>query len=471
MSIDLSDIVWLRRTLARGALGVKLASLNVAVQVAAFIDGFSQAAVASTNPLVVLAACAVTVWAGFRFAGALQRGNRRAAWTALALSLPYLGIFVQTFDWYNGLFKLVTGIPLVFIVLAGLARVSPRSERAITVAHARQIDPFRSAASAGRARPAFGKKLSFGLYGFLSLLVLAMILPPLSAIGDSSKRAQLQAGADEASFGEAFGSDLGRKLSGLFWTSSAPDANPERETGALFGTLLPALLIASFLYRRARRHAMMRATDLARRKGDDAVIVYLRSFADDRLKMRARAANGRWWLESVLRVSFEEVLVDHLWRVAAVIAIGQPGEKLAPLGAAREWVSGDAWQPAVERIVTQARLVVLVLGRTEGVAWEFAKLKQLGCLHKLVLLVPPVKSAEVQARWAALALPTTVDVHRARAIVFPDGVSPHILTAHDRDDWSFEAALDCAAQFTLAPGDEPHQRDVPPGKVALASRG
>src|SRR6266498_1764533 len=136
MSTDLSDVVWLRRTLARGALGVKIASLNVTVQVAAFIDGFSEAAVGSTNPLVVLAACAITVWAGFRLAGALQRGSRRAAWTVLALSLPYLGIYVQTFDWYNGLFKLLTGIPLVFLVLAGLARVSRRSERAIVLAQA-----------------------------------------------------------------------------------------------------------------------------------------------------------------------------------------------------------------------------------------------------------------------------------------------------------------------------------------------
>ena len=201
------------------------------------------------------------------------------------------------------------------------------------------------------------------------------------------------------------------------------------------------------------------------------MIVYLRSFADDRLKMRARAANGRWWLESVLRVSFEEVVVDHLWRVAAVIAVGRPGEKVGPLGAAREWLSGDAWQPAVERIVTQARLVVLVLGRTEGVAWEFAKLKELGCLHKLVLLVPPVRSAELQARWASLNLPSTVDVRRARAIVFPDGVSPHVLTAHDRDDWTYEAALDCAARFTLAPQNEPNQRDVPRAKIAAAARG
>ncbi len=471
MSTDLSDVVWLRRTLARGALGVKIASLNVTVQVAAFIDGFSEAAVGSTNPLVVLAACAITVWAGFRLAGALQRGSRRAAWTVLALSLPYLGIFVQTFDWYNGLFKLVTGIPLVFMVMAGLARVSPRSERAITVAHASQIDPFRSAASAGRARPAFGRNLSLGLYGFLALFALAILLPPLNAISDSSRRAQLQAGARDASFINAFGSDLGRKLTGVIWTSSAPDANPERETGALFGTLLPPLLIASFLYRRARRHAMTRATDLARLKSNDAVIVYLRSFADDRLKMRARAANGRWWLESVLRVSFEEVVVDHLWRVAAVIAIGRPGEKLAPLGAAREWVSADAWQPTVEHIVTQARLVVLVLGRTEGVAWEFAKLKELGCLHKLVLLVPPVKSAELQARWGALALPSTVDVQRARAIVFPDAVSPHVLTAHDRDDWTYEAALDCAAQFTSARADEWRQQDGAHAQVAAPARG
>src|SRR6266508_4543781 len=471
MNTDLSDVVWLRRTLGRGALAIKIASLNVAVQVAAFIDGFSEAAVGSTNPLVVLAACAITVWAGFRLAGALQRGSRRAAWTVLALSLPYLGIFVQTFDWYNGLFKLVTGIPLVFMVMAGLARVSPRSERAITVAHASQIDPFRSAASAGRARPAFGRNLSLGLYGFLALFALAILLPPLNAISDSSRRAQLQAGARDASFINAFGSDLGRKLTGVIWTSSAPDANPERETGALFGTLLPPLLIASFLYRQARRHAMLRATDLARRKGNDAAIVYLRSFADDRLKMRARAANGRWWLESVLRVSFEEVVVDHLWRVAAVIAVGRPGEKVGPLGAAREWLSGDAWQPAVERIVTQARLVVLVLGRTEGVAWEFAKLKELGCLHKLVLLVPPIRSAELQARWASLNLPSTVDVRRARAIVFPDGVSPHVLTAHDRDDWTYEAALDCAARFTLAPQNEPNQRDVPRAKIAAAARG
>ena len=54
-------------------------------------------------------------------------------------------------------------------------------------------------------------------------------------------------------------------------------------------------------------------------------MLYLRSFHDDsKLKIRARAANGRTVLEKFVRVTFEEVVTDHLWNYGPVLAIGNP---------------------------------------------------------------------------------------------------------------------------------------------------
>jgi hypothetical protein len=52
------------------------------------------------------------------------------------------------------------------------------------------------------------------------------------------------------------------------------------------------------------------------------------------------------------------------------IAVGQPGEEIDFCGVARPYYAGQEWRDAVVKLVDAARLVVVVTGDGEGLAWE-----------------------------------------------------------------------------------------------------
>jgi hypothetical protein len=101
------------------------------------------------------------------------------------------------------------------------------------------------------------------------------------------------------------------------------------------------------------------------------IVLFLRSFEDDSgIKLRARATNGRILPERLIRISFEEIVTDHLWGYGPVLAIGNPRAKseATPLGAARDYVGDSDWQQKVIELVHKAAMIVVVAGRTEGLA-------------------------------------------------------------------------------------------------------
>ena len=84
----------------------------------------------------------------------------------------------------------------------------------------------------------------------------------------------------------------------------------------------------------------------------------------------------------------EEQLVKILGEIGPVIAIGRPGEELPHLGAARFYISHDLWQNEVSRLMSNARLVVLRAGDTEGLWWEVERTTQLVRPERIVFLLP-----------------------------------------------------------------------------------
>jgi hypothetical protein len=146
------------------------------------------------------------------------------------------------------------------------------------------------------------------------------------------------------------------------------------------------------IYRRARRHAMLRASEVVR-ADPRATVLYLRSFKDDRaIRVRARATDGRILPERLLRIPFEEVITDHLWSYGPVVAIGDPAlkDERAPLGAARDFAADTEWQAKAVDLMRAASIVVAAIGQTEGFAWEIDRIVNAGLRSKLILLVPPV---------------------------------------------------------------------------------
>jgi hypothetical protein len=186
----------------------------------------------------------------------------------------------------------------------------------------------------------------------------------------------------------------------LFLASfGATDAGTQVQAKAL---ALPGLLLLPLGARRLRAARALVQRDRLRRAGAPEVL-YLRSFADDRLRVRSerRSRDGleRWvpWPSE----RFEDVLLRGFERVGPVIAIGRPGTEQSELGAARDLVIGDAWLPAVEHEMDAARFITVVLGPGEGLHLELAALAARQRLDRVCIVVPPVPADEAAQRLAS----------------------------------------------------------------------
>lgn len=110
------------------------------------------------------------------------------------------------------------------------------------------------------------------------------------------------------------------------------------------------------------------------RAGARRPIFYLRSFALD--EQLARPTFLERYFGTRPFSTIEQQVTTLLRRLGPVIAIGRPGEKLPPLGAARFYVSDELWQRKVADVVKASQLVVWASGLTEGLGWEIAHLVQ-----------------------------------------------------------------------------------------------
>jgi hypothetical protein len=218
------------------------------------------------------------------------------------------------------------------------------------------------------------------------------------------------------------------------------------------------------IYRHSRRNAMLPGTDLER-SDPRKPILYLRSFQEDnRSKLWARATDGRIFLERFVRITFEELVTDHLWGYGPVVAIGDPAgrNKLAPLGAARAYATNTEWQRIAIASMQRASIIVAIAGNTQGLIWEIETIVRLGLGQKLVLLFPPARTDELRRRWQFLVhsisvvnLPAEIDLVHTRAVLWPDG-NPVLISADGQNDWTYEAVLDEAVWVLAA-----HQLNVP----------
>jgi hypothetical protein len=131
-------------------------------------------------------------------------------------------------------------------------------------------------------------------------------------------------------------------------------------------------------------------------------ILLLRSFGDDDIEFKYP-----WYVRILItsrvfgdKRSFEEFINNKLWWYGPLIAIGQPGDSLPPLGAAREYIADEEWQVRVKEFYRQCRFFVLVPGATEGVAWELQRLAENNLLQRTLLVFPPLSMSELADRWS-----------------------------------------------------------------------
>lgn len=187
----------------------------------------------------------------------------------------------------------------------------------------------------------------------------------------------------------------------LYWAISHdiyPISTLVIETGC--GLLGLSLLAAgSRQFSRARQEMALDA-DRVLATDPRRAILYLRSFKQDieRAPDDLEAPTGTFrredrtylpgfWINR-RHTTFEEWLCKSLGKIGPVVAIGKPGERLPPLGAARKYVPDLQWQPEVLRLFEVTRFTCLVLGSSPGLDWELQALRAKGPPHKLMLVLP-----------------------------------------------------------------------------------
>jgi hypothetical protein len=170
-------------------------------------------------------------------------------------------------------------------------------------------------------------------------------------------------------------------------------------------------------------------------------VLLLRSFSLDELPVNAIDVrlNGFMNLLSWAdKRTFEEALMEKFGTLGPLVAIGRPGEDVAPRGASREYVSNAEWQERVLDRARSAQLIIMVVDATPGMAWEIENVPKVAGLGRILFVLPPVsedsggKEPPWRQRWDAMRerfafLPELSE--DTIALLFDDADQPVAVTA------------------------------------------
>ncbi|MCP3690427.1 MAG: hypothetical protein GY784_18645 [Gammaproteobacteria bacterium] len=160
------------------------------------------------------------------------------------------------------------------------------------------------------------------------------------------------------------------------------------------------ILIAAYSFNRGRRHIKLRVAELRHLDRRDPVLI-LRSFKDDKLPTEKGISRR---LRLKLRPTLEEIVAYEANLLGPSITIGEPGEKLPPLGASREYLLSEDWKTAVRKLIDDASLIIFILGDTDNLFWELSTtISQRGKARLLVVVPPLLKQIDLERRWYRFA--------------------------------------------------------------------
>ncbi|RYD27179.1 MAG: hypothetical protein EOP87_21565, partial [Verrucomicrobiaceae bacterium] len=157
-------------------------------------------------------------------------------------------------------------------------------------------------------------------------------------------------------------------------------------------------------------------------------ILFLRSFQDDQVRLPERGFLPRLWRAifspGIRGRRLDHFLIEGFSRYGPALALGNPGEKNLPFGAARVYCTHDTWKDKVAEIADRADHVLLVADSTPGVEWEIYHFLKPPWREKTLFIVAP-KSADLREA------PTLAAALRQEGV--PDG-GPPILACYWNDE-------------------------------------
>lgn len=150
--------------------------------------------------------------------------------------------------------------------------------------------------------------------------------------------------------------------------------------------------------------------DKVLKKDSRSPILFLRPFKLDDLVVSPFASGWRIFKSvfSMHHPTFEEFLAIAFEEIGPVIALGRPGESVAPIGAAREYVDNTSWRRRVFERADRSRLVIIEWDATPSMEWEIQNISQWIGLRRIVFVLPLGEKGEMKRspdwynKWANL---------------------------------------------------------------------
>jgi hypothetical protein len=179
-------------------------------------------------------------------------------------------------------------------------------------------------------------------------------------------------------------------------------------------------------------------------------VVYLRPFHEDNRQASSLPAGKRNGGKQVVNGSWaasrERRLAHALKQIGPFVAVGEPGDKLAPLGAARLYLADDEWQGRVDALLGRAAAIVLCPESSVGTRWEVTEVARLVDRRRLLLIVPnpalrPLGYARIQAL-TQTTWPLPADCKAADAFMFDEQGRPQPLLFDHRPAAALRAFID-----------------------------
>ena len=225
---------------------------------------------------------------------------------------------------------------------------------------------------------------------------------------------------------------------------------------------LPFARWAGRSWTRGRRELALRVQEVRKRDARPPVLL-LRSFEDDNIILATRPRLLWFFHASKEASTLEEYVVNCIWKLGPVIAVGKPGENVSPLGAAREYVEEYQWRDCIREYLNESAYVVSILGSTPGLRWEIEQIGARGEQDNVIVVFPPKPFEQLQRRWeefrtffdraASVDLPFGPKLAAPLLALFRGaGTSPVVLRCCINDETAYGVAFRRLSECLKTPG-------------------
>jgi hypothetical protein len=189
-------------------------------------------------------------------------------------------------------------------------------------------------------------------------------------------------------------------------------------------------------------------------------VVYLRPFDEDTRRIDTLPVGTRNGGKKIANpstpASRERWLTHALKQIGPFVAVGEPGDKLAPLGAARLYVADNEWQEKIDALVRRAAAVVLCPETSAGTRWEVMEVARLIDCRRVLIIVPnpalrPLGYARIQALMQK-TWPLPADCKSADAFMFDERGCPQPLAFGRRPASALRVFIDQVRRLSETQG-------------------